>query len=80
MVYLILQVDNIHLIYIQNYYKTLHFPKCYYIISQTADLLRFSPTKISTIYREWYEKEEISRKRQFCGRKCLVYARGQRRM
>ncbi len=30
-------------------------------ISTTADLLRFSHTTISSIYREWSEKDKISR-------------------
>ncbi len=38
-------------------------------ISKTADLLGFSRTTISRVYREWSEKQ-----------KCLVYVRGQRRM
>jgi len=49
-------------------------------ISKTADLLGFSTSTISSIYREWSEKEKISSERQLCGRKCLVDVRGQRRM
>src|SRR5512133_128448 len=49
-------------------------------ISETADLLGFSCTTISRVYRECSNKEEISSERQFCGRKCLVDAKGQRRM
>jgi len=36
-------------------------------ISETADLLRFSHSAISRVYREWSEKEKISSERQFCG-------------
>ncbi len=37
-------------------------------------------TTISSVYREWYEKEKISSERQLCGRKRFVDVRGQRKM
>uniref|UniRef100_A0AAY5KR02 Tc3 transposase DNA binding domain-containing protein n=1 Tax=Esox lucius TaxID=8010 RepID=A0AAY5KR02_ESOLU len=49
-------------------------------ISQSAQLLEFSRTSISKVYKEWCKKGKTSSLRQSCGRKCLVDARGQRRM
>ncbi len=45
-------------------------------ISKTADLLGFSHTNISRVYRERSEKQ-ISSERQLCGRKSLVDVRGE---
>jgi len=44
-------------------------------ISQSAQLLGFS-----RVYKEWCEEGKTSSMRQSCGQKCLVDARGQRRM
>ncbi len=52
--------------------------RAYLSISKTADLLGFSHTTISRVYRELSEKDKISSERQLCGRKCLVDIRGQR--
>jgi len=49
-------------------------------ISQSAQLLGFSLKIISRVYKEWCEKGKTSSMRQSCERKCLVDARGQRRM
>ncbi len=49
-------------------------------ISETADLLGLSRTTISSVYREWSEKQKISSEWQLRGWKWLVDVRGQRRM
>jgi len=48
--------------------------------SQSAQLLGFPRTTISRVYKELCEKGKTSSMLQSCGRKCLVDARGQRRM
>lgn len=49
------------------------------IMSETADLLGFSHSTISRIYRELAEKEKIPSEQQLFGWKFLVDARGRRR-
>ncbi len=50
------------------------------LVWRTADLLGFSTTTISRVYRERSKKYKILSERQLCERKCLVGVRGQRRM
>uniref|UniRef100_A0AAQ4QD88 Tc3 transposase DNA binding domain-containing protein n=1 Tax=Gasterosteus aculeatus aculeatus TaxID=481459 RepID=A0AAQ4QD88_GASAC len=49
-------------------------------ISPSAQLLGFSRTTIFRVHKEWCEKGKTSSMWQSCGLKCLVDARGQRRM
>ena len=49
-------------------------------ISEKTDLLGYSHLTISRVYKEWYEKEKKSSEQRFCGQKCLVDGRGQRKM
>ena len=48
-------------------------------ISETADLLGFSHTAVSSVCREWCKKLKTSSEQQFCRQKRLVNERGQRR-
>ncbi len=63
-------------IYIYILYVYIH-RRAVLSISKTADLLGFSCTAISRVYREWSKKEKISNERQLCGHKCLVEVRGE---
>ena len=48
-------------------------------ISETADLLEFSHTTVSSVCREWCRKQKTSSEQQFCGQKCVLNEKGQRR-
>uniref|UniRef100_A0AAY4AVE3 Transposase Tc1-like domain-containing protein n=1 Tax=Denticeps clupeoides TaxID=299321 RepID=A0AAY4AVE3_9TELE len=49
-------------------------------ISQAADLLGFSRSTVSRVYREWRERQKTSSQRHYCGRKHLVDELGQVRL
>lgn len=49
-------------------------------LPETADVLGFSHTTVSSVCREWSKYEKIFSEQQIFGWKCRVDARGQRRM
>ncbi|KAK9526165.1 hypothetical protein VZT92_015917 [Zoarces viviparus] len=49
-------------------------------IAETVNLLGFSKTAVSRVYREWCAKQKTSSHRESCGRKRLVDESGERTM